>query len=320
MIRYRAFRNSDPPALAEIWRGQPAEHGRLQPMSAALFEQLVLAKPYFDNAGLIVAVDDDQPIGFAHAAFGPSEGGQQLSTQYGITCLVMVRTDYRGRGVGAELLARSENYLRQRGAQVIYGGGIAPMNGFYLGLYGGSELPGVLDSDAGEQRLFQSHGYREIDRVYVLEKSLAGFRPPIDRQQMQIRRRSTIAVLVDPPAENWWEACAWSGLDPTRYELSFRDARGVVARATTWSLEPLSASWGLRAAGIIGLDVDIAFRRQGVATYLMGDVLRQLASQGVSLVQAQTMQANRPALKFYEKLGFRMVNQGAIYRKEDGGR
>ena len=316
MIWYRVFRNSDPPALAEIWRSQPAEHGRVQPMSAALFEQFVLSKPYFDNAGLIVAVDDDRPIGFAHAAFGPSETGQCLTTRFGSTCLVIVRTEYRRQGVGTALLARSEAYLRERGAQVIYGGGIAPLHGFYLGLYGGSELPGVLDTDVGEQRLFQSHGYREIDRVHVLERPLAGYRPPVDRNQLLVRRRSTIAALPDPPAVNWWEACAWSGLDQTRYELSLRDAGCVVASASTWSLEPLSAGWGVRAAGLVALEVDESVRRQGIATHLVSEVMRQLASQGVGLIQVQTMRGNQPALKLYEKLGFRLVDQGAVYRKD----
>jgi ribosomal protein S18 acetylase RimI-like enzyme len=228
----------------------------------------------------------------------------------------MVLPEYRRRGIGAELLARSEDYLRRRGAQVIYGGGIAPLNGFYLGLYGGSELPGILDADAGEQRLFQSHGYREIDRVHVFERLLGGFRPAIDRCQMQVRRRSTITAIDDPPAANWWEACAWSGLEPTRYELALRDAGRVVAYASTWTIEPLSTGWGQRAAGVVGLEVAEECRRQGIATYLMGDIMRQLAAQGTTLVQVQTMQWNQPAVKLYEKLGFRLVDQGAVYRKE----
>lgn len=316
MIRYRAFRNSDPPALAEIWRSQPPEHGLLRPMSAALFEQFVLAKPYFENEGLIVATDEERPIGFAHAAFGPSENGQRLSTQFGNTCLVMVLTEYRRQGIGTALLSRSEAYLRGRGAQVLYGGGIAPLHGFYLGLYGGSELPGVLDSDVAEQRLFTSHGYREIDRVLVLERTLAGYRPPVDRNQLQTKRRSNITAVCDPPAANWWEACAWSGLDQTKYELRLRDSKGIAASASTWAIEPLCADWGIRAAGIVALDVDESVRRQGIATYLVCDIMRQLACQGIGLVQVQTMQGNQPALKLYEKLGFRLVNQGAVYRKE----
>ncbi|HVX14242.1 MAG TPA: GNAT family N-acetyltransferase [Pirellulales bacterium] len=316
MIRYRAFRNSDPPALAEIWRSQPAGHGRVQQMSAGLFEQFVLSKPYFDNAGLIVAVDDDRPIGFAHATFGPTECGQRLSRQFGSTLLVMVSTEYRRQGIGSALLSHSEVYLRGHGAQVLYGGGIAPLHGFYLGLYGGSELPGVLDTDVGAQRLFLSHGYREIDRVLVLERPLAGYRPPVDRIQLQVRRRSTISTLPDPPSTSWWDACSWCGLDQTRYELTLRDVGRVVATAQAWSLEPLSAGWGVRAAGILGLEVEESVRRQGLGVFLVSDIMRQLAAQGIGLVQVQTMQANQPALKFYEKLGFRLVDQGAVYRKD----
>lgn len=316
MISYRAFQNSDPPALADIWRSQPAEHGRLQPMTAALLEQFVFSKPYFDRQGLIVAVDDDRPVGFAHAAFGPSEDERSLSRQLGLTCLIMVHPEYQRRGIGAELLARSEAYLTERGAEVIYGGGIAPLNGFYLGLYGGSELPGVLDSDAGEQRLFCAHGYREIDRIHVLERELAGFRAPVDRQQMQVRRRSSVQSVFDPPPNTWWQACAWCGLERTRFELSLRDVGRVVASAAFWSLEPLAGAWGVQAAGLIELEVAPEFRRQGIATFLLSDAFRQLQAQGVSLVQVQTMQRNAPALALYQKLGFQVVEQGAVFRKE----
>jgi GNAT superfamily N-acetyltransferase len=316
LISYRTFRNSDTPKLAEIWRSQPPERGLMQPMSADLFEQFVLAKPYFDNQGLIVAVDDGRPIGFVHAAFGPTDAEAHVSHAFGVTCLLLVRQDYRCQGIGAELLARSEAYLRSRGAQVLYAGGIAPLNGFYLGLYGGSELPGVLDSDEQAQRLFQSQGYREIDRTHIMHRELSSFRPIVDRQQIQIRRRSSVQAISDPPARTWWQACAWSLLARTRFELSLRDAPGTDASATFWSIQPLAKSWGVNAAGLVELEVAEEHRRQGVATFLLGEAFRQLQAQGVSLVEVQTMAHNTAARQLYEKLGFKLVDQGAVYRKE----
>lgn len=316
MISYRTFHNSDTPQLAEIWRSQPPERGLMQPMSADLFEQFVLAKPYFDNQGLIVAIDDGRPVGFVHAAFGPCEAEKGLSHAFGVTCLVLVRQDYQRRGIGAQLLARSEAYLRSQGAQVLYAGGIAPLNGFYLGLYGGSELPGVLDSDSEAQRLFLSQGYREIDRTHVLHRELTGFRPLVNREQMQIRRRAAIQAICDPAPHTWWEACAWSLLARTRFELSLRDAPGTAASATFWSIQPLAKSWGVNAAGLVELEVAEQHRRQGIATFLLGEAFRQLQAQGVSLIEAQTMQSNTAAHKLYDKLGFKLVDQGAVYRKE----
>ena len=199
---------------------------------------------------------------------------------------------------------------------MLYAGGIAPLNGFYLGLYGGSELPGVLDSDSQAQRLFLSQGYREIDRTHVLHRELTGFRPLINREQMQIRRRSAIQAVCDPPSHTWWEACAWSLLTRTRFELSLRNAPGAAASATFWSIQPLAKSWGVNAAGLVELEVAEQHRRQGVATFLLGEAFRQLQSQGVSLIEAQTMQSNTAAHRLYDKLGFKVVDQGAVYRKE----
>jgi len=158
MLTYRPFRNTDPPVLTEIWRSRAGQRGLAQPVSPDLLEQLVFAKLYFDYDGLIVARDDGQPVGFAHAGFGPDEKQDRVCTQLGVTCLVLVRPDCAESEVAAGLLQQCEAYLWRRGAKVLYGGGIQPLNPFYLGLYGGSELPGVLDSDLVARRRYAAEG------------------------------------------------------------------------------------------------------------------------------------------------------------------
>jgi GNAT superfamily N-acetyltransferase len=316
LIEYRTFRNSDPPRLAEIWRSQPPERGLVQPVSADLLEQLVLAKPYFENAGLIVAVDDGVPIGFAHAGFGPTTDEQGLSTELGTTCMLMVRSNYQRLGIGAELLARSERYLQGRGSKVLYAGCIRPLNAFYLGLYGGSEMPGVLDSNPKAQHLFRSQGYREIDRTVVMQRSLAGFRPSVDRRQMQIRRRSVLEMNEDPAPRNWWDACTYGAFERTRFRLMSRPGGELLAQAAFWNIEPLASSWGVHAVGVTELEVCDSQRRQGVATFLLSEAFRHFQTQGMTLVEAQTMQHNAAALCLYQKLGFEAIDHGAVYRKE----
>ena len=70
LIEYRAFRNTDPPQLAEIWRSQTAQRGLMQPMSIVALERYIFSKPSFDRNGLIVAVDEGKLLAFAHAGFG----------------------------------------------------------------------------------------------------------------------------------------------------------------------------------------------------------------------------------------------------------
>ncbi len=317
MIHYRTFRNSDPPGLVQIWQARSVERGLTQPISVEVLEQLVFSKPYFENRGLILALDDDTPVGFVHAGFGPTDDEQRISHMLGVTCMLMVRHDYRRLGIGSELIARSEEYLKERGAQVLYGGGIRPLNPFYLGLYGGSELPGVLDSDQAAQQMYRACGYREIDRTCIYQRDLAGFRPPVDRQLMQIRRRMVVKETEDPPTNTWWEACTFGGFDRTLFELVDKSTQQVVASANFWRIEPLGTSWGVHAAGLVDLEVQEAHRQQGMATALVSDALKQLGQKGYHRVEVQTMQANTGAIRLYEKLGFHEVEGGAVLRKDE---
>ena len=52
-IHVHALAESD---LVDIWRSQPPERALMQPMSLAVFDQMVLAKQYFDPAGMAIAL------------------------------------------------------------------------------------------------------------------------------------------------------------------------------------------------------------------------------------------------------------------------
>ncbi len=316
MIHYRPFLNTDPPLLAAIWQGCASHRGLAQPMTAVMFEQLVLSKPYFDREGLILALDDERPIGFIHAGFGPSEDENSMSTELGVIVMLLAVPHPEQEAITARLLELAEEYLRQRGAKVIYGGGIHPLTPFYWGLYGGSELPGVLDSDAPTQATLRAANYREIDRTLIFHRELAGYRPPVDRQHMLIRRTTEVEMVSDPPHRSWWDACTMEPCDRTLFQLRPREGGEPLAWVTFWNVEPFAAPWGVRASGLINLEVAAGHRRKGLAMYLVGEAMRQLQEQSFALVEVQTMHHNSAALALYGKLGFHQVDSGTVYRKE----
>lgn len=317
MPTYRPFRNIDPPALADIWRSRAGQPGLLQPVSVDLFEQFVFGKVYFDCEGLILAFDGDRPVGFAHAAFGPNQARDGIATDKGVTCIVVVRPDCEEAKVAEGLLQRCEAYLRRGGAKALYGGAIRPLNPFYLGLYGGSELPGVLGSDTVARNLYQSYGYHQIDRTFLFRRQLSGFRPPVDHRQWQIRRRTTVAMNIDPPARTWWEACTTADFDLTRFELTERGHDVPVASATYREMEPRSSSGPGRMVGLLDLEIAASHRRRGLATYILGESFRQLARRGVAGVEAQAAQHNPAAIRLCQKLGMEEIGQGIVFRKEE---
>jgi GNAT superfamily N-acetyltransferase len=285
-------------------------------MNITLLDRLVLSKLYFDPAGLVLATDDDLPIGFAHAGFGPVEDESALSYEMGAAILTIVAPHPQETTIAAELIARSEAYLCHSGAKLIYGGGIRPLNAFYVGLYGGSELPGILDSDAQHQSFFRAAGYREIDRTVVLHRELSDFRPLVDRQQMLLRRRVRVEYTCDPPLRTWWEICTLGDFTRLQFRLYLKDEAEPVGMTTLVDMETFSHAWGARTAGLIDVWVEEPYRRQGMGIWLVGEILRQAAEQGYGLIEVQTMQQNAPALAMYAKLGFQQVDSGVVFRKE----
>jgi hypothetical protein len=149
LIRYRPFENRDPPGLAEIWRTQRPIRGRIQSVTSQLLEEHVFAKPWFDRQGLIVACEGARPVGFIHAGFGADCTGANIECSQGTTCLILVAPHDDRTLIATELLAASEDYIRRHGAKELFAGSQFPLNPFYLGLYGSSDVGGVLKSNAG---------------------------------------------------------------------------------------------------------------------------------------------------------------------------
>jgi ribosomal protein S18 acetylase RimI-like enzyme len=292
----------------------------VQPVSAELLERCIFSRPTFERKGFVVAIQDDVAVGFVHVGFGATEDLTQISTDLGVTCMLMVDPAVDGvddpqQGLAGALLARGEEYLRRQGATVLYAGAIRPLDPFYLGMYGGSELPGILSSDAHSLSLYKAHDYEEIDRVCVLQCDLTRSRTAFNRRQLHLRREMRVAVTYDPPTTSWWEAVTLGDTERTRFELIRSADEVLLASVNFWNMEPLASSWGIRAAGMMELDVVAEERRTGIATCLLGEAFRCLKEEGVTQVEAQTMIQNKPAQELYKSFGFQQVDEGVILRK-----
>ncbi len=315
MYTLRPFRNTDPPLLAEIWRHQPPQRGLAQPVNVALLEMCIFSKHFFDPQGFTVATYDGRPVGFSHAAFGPDESGNQLDYSLGTTQMLMLDPAHLDPVLADDLISASEAYQQAKGATVHYAGGIKPLNGFYLGLYGGSELPGILDSDPIQGEHFLRHGYEQASEVVVLQHELARYRVAAARDARRVRRETTLERTFVPKPPNWWEACLTGGQDRIRYSLVRRADHHEIASVTFWDIEPLATSWGIPTVGMLDLYVDPDQRQTKVATHLLNETLKLLQRRGANVVEAQTMGDNKAAISLYRSLGFTQVDRGQVLRR-----
>ncbi len=316
MTVYRPFRNTDPPGIVELWCNHAPQRSLVEPMTVSLLDQRVLSKTYFDRHGFIVAESDGCLAGFVHAGFGCNEDESDLGTQVGATHMLMV-APHEGRDeIARQLLTRSEHYLTSGGARTLLAGSVYPANAFYLGLYGGSPSPGLMESDAETVGLFRNSGYEEVERHCVMQRSLTGFRPIVNRQQMQIRRQYRVESDFDPRPKTWWEACTIGQMDRVRYRLVSRRDGGDCGSVIFWDMQRVSGSWGVNTMGLMNLEIVPDLRRQGLATYLVGEALRSMHESGTSLAEAQMDGTNRAAVALFQQLGFQNVDTGLVLRKQ----
>ena len=315
VIQYRPFLNCDPPALLRVWREQPPDRGLMQPMSNLLLEMFVLSKPYFDRHGLIVAVDDGQVIGFSHAGFGPNPEGSDLATDVGLICILVVRSHSQRQDIMRELLDRSEDYLRERGARELRVGGTFPLSPFYMGLYGGSDLPGVLVTDTEMKQFYREQGYEETARCVAFERSLHRYRPPVDRQLLQYRREYRLIPQVNPTELSWWDACVFGPTDRIRFLLAPKSSAEPCGQITFWDMGPLSTRAQSGGMGLINLQIAAPLRRQGLGFFLAAESLKHLENSGIHRIETQTFGDNEAGRKLLKKLSFAELREGITLSK-----
>ncbi len=316
MITYRTFRNWDPPTLVELWNASVASRGAARTIEVQDLDRLVFSKPYFDPKGIIFAEEDERAIGFVHAGFGSSDDQGQLNQCFGVIAMLVVHPAQRRRGIARELVCRAEEYLRAGGSTVIYAGSMHPLDPFYLGLYGGSELPGILKSDDAANQLFQSLGYRAVDECLVLQRELSGSLALTDARSKAWARQAEFEVSPQPAPANWWTACRYASLEFSDFNVRQKSTDTVIARARGWEMYPVQKSWGAEAVGIVDVHVEPDFRRQGLGCFLMIQILRHYRDNGLTLAEVQTMARNTVACRLFQRIGFREIDRGIIYRAE----
>jgi ribosomal protein S18 acetylase RimI-like enzyme len=315
VVQYRTFGNDDPPRLAQVWNAAFVGRGAVQLRHSSPLEHFVFAKPYFDPAGLSVALDGSTPVGFAHAGFGPTPDGSRLSTDKGVLCLLGVVPSHRRRGIGSELLRRSEDFLRQRGATDLYAGSMPPLNPFYLGVYGGSDSPGILLSDTAAEPFLARHGYRSHEVRQVFQCRLSNSYNVVDARFANLRNRFDIRAQARGRPTSWWQAAVLGPLEMLEFSVEDKTTHDILGRVCVWEMEGFSHRWNESALGLTEVEVHQDMRRQGVAKYLLSQALRYLRDQYFTLAELHVCESNEAGRRLCQSLGFKQVDSGRMYRK-----
>lgn len=316
MIEYRSFRNSDPPLITAIWAAQSPLRGRIPAVRPNFLAEHVFGKPYFDRDGFILATVDDQPIGFAHAAFGPSPARDSLNYHDGVISQLMTVEHPRAAEAAVGLLAKCESYLESRGAERATAFGDQERCPFYLGIYGGTQLPGVLTAETAILDALQSAGYQQRDRNIIMHRDLGQGAIPIDRSQHLLKRTYDIDAAINPPDTSWWQAATLGPFARMQFDLLSRSNDEVCGQLFVWDMHPLARSWNITSAGLVSMNIEPAHLNLDTTRFFIAEVSRYLHRRSISLLEVQYSDSDERAATLFSELGFQTIDEALVMEKQ----
>lgn len=315
MIHYRTFRNADPPALVALWNASLAGRSAAFLSCTTLYEYFVFSKPYFDPAGLIMALRDQTPIGFVQAGFIPQVDREVLDKRQGAICTLIVHPAHRRQGVGSELLQRAEHYLQERGAQTSTVGPQGWQNPFLFGLYGGSQAPGLTGDELESAPFFEHRGYKLLSRVLIFQRPMV--RPVNLHDPRMSVWRQRCEIHVSPlKRPGWARECVLGPIELQEFRLIDKANGEFLARLTLWEMSTFAQRWNQQAIGIVDLEVPPEYRRKGLGRFQLAQIIRYLQDQFFNLVEIQVPADNLPAINLVRGVGFDELTAGHSYQRQ----
>lgn len=315
LIRFRTFRNSDPPRLLQLFRQTRPGRAFAYPESTHALELAVFGLPYFDPKGLIIAEDDGNLVGFIHAGFGFSGDLSSLDYTIGVICCALVNPEYQMQGVGKELVSLAEEYLKSRGATYIQAGQSRYRDPFYFGIYGGARPTGFMESDRAADPFFRRLGFTPIQRVPVFQRDLTDRRDPMNFRLMALRRQTELVVTDQPEKPTWWWFCKFGNIESMRFQLVEKKTQTLVASVTVVGLDHYIHSWNERAIGLVDVFVEEKFRGQGYGQTLILEAIRRLRTEMITRAEIHIPEDFQDAVGAITAAGFTQVDTGIIYSR-----
>ena len=322
MLSIRSFRNSDPPKLVEIWRQFfLREPQKALPVSVPVLLENVLSLPFFDGRGLFLAFENGFPVGFGHASFGPNRNNSDINSETGVIHLIMTVPTYPDQmELNRCLLEKCEEYLKNKGAKVIFGGPSRSSVSFYSGLYGGCEPIGIYENNEALIAAYQGSGYHVQYNTLRFVCDLRRFQVPFTPKSVVWRRKLVVNYSDIPPAKNWFQACTtirsnWFNATATPGTQGEKRAEAHIRITQSLGMPGINVQMPPTAA-LVHVRVADGFLRQGIGTFLLGEAIRRLTAEfHPSRVETIVMKEENILAKFFRKLGWEEGDKGKVFLK-----
>ncbi len=303
MIECRPFNNSDSPRIANFWQ-QHRLDALARPMTPPVLEQVVLGKLHFRPQDLVLAMQQDRLLGLIHFSRAQGHSPENDTTETPRINMFLVDTDYENpSAVADELLQAARDH---HGEDLQTAGPLHP-NLFYVGLYGGSGFPGLLESDTIVIEALQRNQFTAIRRRGIYRAPAAALSISPNREVRQLRRQAQARATPCLPDGGWEKAGPTSHLERHLIRLEAHPGGPLLGQIETWDPSPLADRWGGPAVGIHRPVIHDGGQGDVIAAALISEAIAFIQRTPATFIDIHDDLAE-PALLL--DLGFAAVGEG----------
>ncbi len=324
-LRFRTFRGEiDYPIITGIVnaceQADGVDHFTSLEDVTATFDHLFHCDPYRD---LLFAEVDGQDVGYAIVWWHINSDGEWLGFNFGY-----VVPAYRRRGIGRNLLDFIELRLQEISDHLVETGELSPSAPRY-------SMPVAQEKELAKKSLLEHTGYRAVRMEYdMVRPDLEDIpdlplpdglevRPVLPEHYRPIFDAANEAFrdhwcYILEPEESFQKMIAEPNFDPSLWRVAW-DGDRIAGMVLSFIDKAENAEFKRKRGYTENICVLRPWRKRGLAQALIALSLKALKERGMDQaalgVDAENISG---ATHLYDKMGFRVVSRGTIYRKPVG--
>lgn len=308
MLAIRPFRNSDVPRLAMLWVIHHAAFRQSPEVTPTIWEQAIASRHFFAPRRLLVATSNDLPVAWCHWFPDRDQTGRLMAFCFDSTPA--------GDAAAGALATEVQRQAAVEGMRALVAG-VSPASRWgYQGLDPVGQGLGIDVADDRTNQLLEEAGFEEIQRIDKWEVLTADFRPPINREALQLSRGTRIEQCPFNPLPPE-EAAAMFHLDIRRYLLIAPGGGSPLATADLWLSDPdihVMSTHQAILGNVAGLSEDLSIRESAIR-YLISSLVPMLASKHVRALHHSVASDKHDEAARMSALKFRRTAAGRLLRK-----
>ncbi|MEO1524333.1 MAG: hypothetical protein AAFX06_02805 [Planctomycetota bacterium] len=279
-------------------------------MSASIIERALLSRNFFVASDFLVAEHENRVEAWCQWNGLGGEGEPAAEVVLSAICFT-----HAGLELCDELLVAAEDRIREQGHQSIAVGPLRDQQFGYVGLPPIGHGVGVPETDVRVASLLTRNGYSPDGRFSRMVVPTAPYRPPVNREMMQLRRttRTESSPIMPSPGR---QAAAMSHLDLENHVLVNHRSGERLASLRLWLSDPDSQVMSCSEAILDLTPLETTDSLTPSESFLIAAMIQTLANRCVFQVETAVNSEYQPLIEQLETLNFQCTERGRRWRKQ----